>query len=175
MPPRRRLHLGQARFGYAITPCSIGGPNRYGPPNEGILIDGVAKLDLRAGGVRARWQAPDGFYLVSEPTFVPKAGSAPGDGDAGDNPRFHVRPASVPSETPRPSSWGAGFLLVFVCAAAGSGEAEAAPNRERADGRAARLYVLDAAGDMRAVAALELPGAVPYGLHSAWLPVQDLA
>ena len=99
MPPRRRLHLGQARFGYAITPCSIGGPNRYGPPNEGILIDGVAKLDLRAGGVRARWQAPDGFYLVSEPTFVPKAGSAPGDGDAGDNPRFRVRPASVTSET----------------------------------------------------------------------------
>ena len=53
------------------------------------------------------------------------------------------------------------FLLVFVCAAAGSGEAEAAPDRERADGRAARLYVLDAAGEMRAVAALELPGAVP--------------
>ena len=76
--------------------------------------------------------------------------------------------------TRRPS-WDAGFLLVFVCAAAGSGEAEAAPNRERADGRAARLYVLDAAGEMRAVAALELPGAVPYGLHSAWLPVEDLA
>mmetsp|Transcript_42478 Transcript_42478/g.137821 ORF Transcript_42478/g.137821 Transcript_42478/m.137821 type:complete len:379 (+) Transcript_42478:860-1996(+) len=145
-----RLAGLEARFGYAITPCSIGGPNRYGPPHEGILIDGVAKLDLRAGGVRARWQAPDGFYLVSEPTFVPKAGSAPGDGDAG-------------------------FLLVFVCAAAGSGEAEAAPNRERVDGRAARLYVLDAAGDMGAVAALELPGAVPYGLHSAWLPVEDLA
>ena len=55
---------------------------------------------------------------------------------------------------------------------------------EASDGRASRLYVIDAksmtAADRPssaseevlsggAVAALSLPGAVPYGLHSCWL------
>ena len=65
-----RLVGREARYGYAIQPCTIGGPNRYGPPNEGILIDGVVKLDLSSGAVADRWQAPAGYFLVSEPTFV---------------------------------------------------------------------------------------------------------
>ena len=66
---------------------------------------------------------------------------------------------------------------------------------EASDGRASRLYVIDAksmaAADRPssaseevlrgcevlsggAVAALSLPGAVPYGLHSCWLPYEEL-
>lgn len=120
----------------------------------------------------ARWQAPDGFYLVSEPTFVPKVGSEAGEGDEG-------------------------YLLLWVSAASEEAVAEARGGAGRAvpepaDGRSSRLYVVDAAsmregasgggggasaGDsvaLEAVAALELPGAVPYGLHSCWLDYEDL-
>jgi len=151
-----------ARFAYAIAPCSIGGPNVYGPPNEGILINAVVKLDLHTGQVVARWQTPRGYYLVSEPTFLPKEGSDAADGDQG-------------------------YLLVWVSTAGATAESP----QEASDGRAARLYVIDAAsmtmhsdeGDAGedallssgAVAALELPGAVPYGLHSCWVPYGDLA
>ena len=164
-----RLTGRDARFGYAITPSTIGGKNRYGPPFEGILIDGIVKLDLHSGVVAGRWQAPRGFYLVSEPTFVPKLRSEAGRGDAG-------------------------YLLVFVCAAKGEAAA-AAGVVEATDGRASRLYVIDAesmlptdAASMDAsppddadpllsggaIAAIELPGAVPYGLHSCWLPYEEL-
>jgi carotenoid cleavage dioxygenase-like enzyme len=157
-----RLVGRDARFAYAITPSTIGGVNRYGPPYEGILIDAVVKLDLRTGGVAGRWQAPEGFHLVSEPSFVPKLQSSTGEGDEG-------------------------YLLVYVCAAAGSEQA-AAEVSEVTDGRAARLYVIDAEampapGEQRepgdplgrgAVAALSLPGAVPYGLHSCWVPYEHL-
>ena len=158
-----RLVGRDAKYGYAITPCTIGGPNRYGPPFEGILIDGVVKLDLHTGATAAKWTAPAGFYLVSEPSFVPRIGSEAGDGDEG-------------------------YLLVFVSAAAGSASARGEV-REASDGRASRLYVLDAksmaTGDHQssasedvlrggAVAALSLPGAVPYGLHSCWLPYEEL-
>ena len=47
------------------------------------------------GETAGKWTAPPGFYLVSEPTFVPRIGSVAGDGDEG-------------------------YLLAFVCAAAGS-------------------------------------------------------
>lgn len=159
-----RLVGRDARFAYAITPCTIGGVNRYGPPYEGILIDGVVKLDLRTGAVAGRWQVPKGYYLVSEPCFVPKLQSSPSEGDEG-------------------------YLLVYVCAAAGSDQA-AVEASEVADGRAARLIVIDAKampapdeasaglssqlGGGGAVAALGLPGAVPYGLHSCWLPYEHL-
>lgn len=158
-----RLTGSDAKYGYGITPCTIGGPNRYGPPFEGILIDGIAKLDLHTGDTAARWTAPRGFYLVSEPSFVPRIGSVPGDGDEG-------------------------YLLAFVCAAAGSEGLEAEVS-EASDGRASRLYVIDAqsmtAADRPssaseevlsggAVAALSLPAAVPYGLHSCWLPYGEL-
>jgi len=158
-----RLTGSDAKYGYGITPCTIGGPNRYGPPFEGILIDGIVKLDLHTGDTAAKWTAPKGFYLVSEPSFVPRVGSEAGDGDEG-------------------------YLLAFVCAAAGSEGLEAEVS-EASDGRASRLYVIDAksmaAGDRPssatedvlsggAVAALSLPGAVPYGLHSCWLPYEEL-
>lgn len=136
-----------ARYGYAITPSSAGGPNRYGPPFEGILIDGVVKMDLHDGRVASKWTAPDGFHLVSEPSFVPRLKSEPVEGDEG-------------------------YILAFVCAAAGSAAASGEV-QEAADGRAARLYVLDAT-TMEEVAVLSLPGAVPYGLHSCWLPYDEL-
>lgn len=144
-----RLVGRNARYGYAIQPCTIGGPNRYGPPNEGILIDGVVKLDLNNGAVADRWQAPAGYFLVSEPTFVPRESSPAAEGDSG-------------------------YLLVYVTAAASSPAAESVPGRESSDGRASRLVVLDAAAMTEAVAVLELPGAVPYGLHSTWLPYEEL-
>lgn len=164
-----RLVGRDSQFGYAITPCTIGGPNRYGPPFQGILIDSIVKLDLHSGAVAGRWQAPNGFYLVSEPSFVPRLGTEAGSGDEG-------------------------YLLVYVCAAAGSetAAAEARDGRtsESADGRASRLYIIDARemtaegeqdlnadsalGGGGAVTALSLPGAVPYGLHSCWLPYSDL-
>ena len=82
---------------------------------------------------------------------MPKAGTGAGEGDEG-------------------------YLLVFVCAAKGSNTAAAAATPEPADGRIARLYVLDAKAEgLAAVAAFELPGAVPYGLHSCWMPMEDLA
>ena len=95
-----RLTGSDAKYGYGLTPCTIRGPNRYGPPFEGILIDGIVKLDLHTGDTAAKWTAPSGFYLVSEPSFVPRIGSVPGDGDEG-------------------------YLLAFVCAAAGSEGLEA--------------------------------------------------
>ena len=52
-------------------------------------------------------------------------------------------------------------------------EVELGSSAEAGDGRASRLYVLDAA-TMSEVTVLELPGAVPYGLHSCFLPWQDL-
>ena len=39
-----RLTGHDAAYAYAITPATIGGPNRFGPPYEGILIDGVVKV-----------------------------------------------------------------------------------------------------------------------------------
>ena len=90
-----RLTGSDAKYGYGITPCTIGGPIRYGPPVESPLIDGIVKLDLHTGETAGKWTAPPGFYLVSEPSFVPRIGSVAGDGDEG-------------------------YLLAFVCAAAGS-------------------------------------------------------
>ena len=146
-----RLVGSECKFGFCITPRTIGGPNRYGPPFEGILIDGVAKVDLQSGGLAAQWTAPEGWWVVSEATFVPKLGSAAGLGDEG-------------------------YLLVFTSQAreVAEGTAEA----EDGDGRASRLYVLDGAAlgdEARAeVAVLELPAAVPYGLHSVYVPYEEL-
>ena len=82
-----------------------------------------------------------------------------------------------------------------MCAAkpgtAPGNESPPAEVREPSDGRASRLYVIDAktmATDVGphqqppseevlsggAVAALSLPAAVPYGLHSCWLPYEEL-
>ena len=145
-----------------------------------MCLAGVVKLDLHTGETAGRWQAPDGWHLVSEPTFVPRVGSTAADGDEG-------------------------YLLVFVSSAA-RGSGVTAEGVEPGDGRASRLYVIDAkamktnegdAHDVGAasgaaditvggrqtdphrlsgatVAALALPGAVPYGLHSCWLPYEEL-
>ena len=145
----QRLVGLDARYGYAIQPCTIGGPNTYGPPFEGILINAIVKLDLSTGALAGRWQAPEGYYLVSEPTFVPREGSAAGQGDNG-------------------------YLVAYVSAAAGSDAAELVSGREMSDGRASRLVILDAKAMEETVAVLELPGAVPYGLHSTWLPFDEL-
>ena len=131
---------------YAIRPRTIGGPNKYGPPEEGILIDALVKFDLRATHgddaavadvdcVAAEWRAPEDFYVVSEPTFVPRDGGDVGDG---------------------------GYVLVFVTNV-----------RDEAT-RASKLVVLDGR-DLAELCALDLPGDVPYGLHSAWLDEAHLA
>ena len=68
---------------FAIAPRTIGGPNIYGPPSEGILIDRVVKFDLRGDGDDAfadAWTLPENFWLVSEPTVVPKSDGRLGDG-----------------------------------------------------------------------------------------------
>jgi len=140
-----RLLGSDARFGFAIRPCSIGGPNRYGPPFEGILINAIVKYDLRTGNIVGEWTAPQDWFVVSEPTFVPKTGSDAGDGDRG-------------------------YLLVYA-------------TRSFQGRRSSRLYVLDAEAlsgvqrgdDSDPVAAvISLPGSVPYGLHSAFVPYEDL-
>ena len=132
---------------YAIRPVTIGGPNRYGPPAEGILIDAVVKFDLAdlhdgdaatsdADCVAAEWVAPAGYFVVSEPSVVPKRGGRPGDG---------------------------AYVLVFVTNVHDDGET-----------RDSKLVVLD--GDALAeVCELDLPNDVPYGLHSAWVDWADLA
>ena len=83
-----RLVGQQTKFAYGITPRTAGAgpgglPNRFGPPGEGILIDGVAKFDLTTGEQVASWTTDAGYWITSEPTFVPKLGSTAGDGDAG--------------------------------------------------------------------------------------------
>ena len=137
---------------------TIGGPNRYGPPFEGILIDGVVKFEFGTGRTAGRWNAPQGWWICSEPTFVPKTDSSSvADGDDG-------------------------YILVICTAAQRSAVGAAAPaemaNVEDGDGRASRLYVIDASamgadGAGAEVAAIALPGAVPYGLHSAWVPADE--
>ena len=67
---------------FAISPRTIGGPNIYGPPSEGILIDRVVKFDLRGDddAFADAWTLPENFWLVSEPTVVPKSDGRLGDG-----------------------------------------------------------------------------------------------
>jgi carotenoid cleavage dioxygenase-like enzyme len=179
----------QSRFGYAIRPKTIGGPNKFGPPYEGILIDGVCKLDLDSGEIAAQWTAPASWWVVSEATFVPS--SSP-------TTTTTTSAAASAAASPHTSAGGLragdeGFLLLFCtrsavpCGAeedllsAGdlSGWAEArealgaSGETERGDGRASRLYVLDAK-TMSVEAVVALPAAVPYGLHSAWIPYEDL-
>ena len=84
-----------ARYAFAITPSTAGGPNRYGPPGEGILIDGVAKFDLTTGEQVDAWTTDDGWWITSEPTFVPTS-----------EPTFmtdHPTPASSPEPTEVPT------------------------------------------------------------------------
>ena len=112
--------------------------------------DGVAKMELATGRLAGRWTAPDGWWVVSEPTLVPKAGADDaGDGDAG-------------------------YLLVFLSMARDDAAHEGRAEAEAGDGRASRLVVLDAA-TMEDAAVVALPGAVPYGLHSAWIPYEELS
>ncbi len=145
---------------YAIRPCTIGGPNRHGPPFEGILINGVVRYEVETGRLLGEWVAPEGWWVVSEAKVVPKLGSELGGGE------------NV-------------YLLVFCSRAAVPHKvgAAAAPEGEEVgepgDGRASRLYVLDAArldgtGADPVAAVVSLPAAVPYGLHSAWLPYEEL-
>ena len=116
-----------------------------------------------------RWTAPPGWWVASETTFVPKEPSDHHTGDANNNNNHGDD----------------GYLLVFCTAAQRSVAGSAAPDpnaevrAETQDGRASRLYVLDAAAmddesTRGEVAAIELPGAVPYGLHSAWVPADEL-
>ena len=148
----------------------------HGPPFEGILIDGVAKLDLHAaaagGGAAAadaavaRWTCPEGWWVVSEPTLVPKTPAAGGDDDERGAAADDVAAAGAGDEV---------YVLVFVSAVAPADGRDALGDAaERGDGRASRLVVIDAAR-MEAVATLALPGAAPYGLHSAFVPWADLA
>ena len=148
-----RLVGQQTKFAYGITPRTAGAgpgglPNRFGPPGEGILIDGVAKFDLTTGEQVASWTTDAGYWITSEPTFVPKLGSTAGDGDAG-------------------------YIFVF-CTAVEPADGTPLTGAERGDGRASRLIVLDAKS-MDAATILDLPGAVPYGLHSTWVPYDDLS
>ena len=153
-----------ARYGFAIRPSTIGGPNRWGPPFEGILIDGVIKYDLRTGELAAQWTAPPGWWVVSEATFIPKVGSAAGDGDSGYLLVFACRSAVPCAEELKELPHRASDVV---------SDEPAAEDVDAADGRASRLYVLDAA-TMEPAATLALPGAVPYGLHSVWLPHEEL-
>ena len=53
------------------------------PFGEGILIDRVVKFNIRGDGDDAfadAWTLPENFWLVSEPTVVPKADGRLGDG-----------------------------------------------------------------------------------------------
>jgi len=132
-----------AASAYAIRVATIGGPNPFGPPDEGIFIDGVVRFDLRrdfpgdaavddVDAVAEAWTAPPGYSLVSEPTYVGTEG-------------------------------GGGHVLVFGTAVAAGGT------------RDSKLFVLDG-DDLKAgpTCVVDLPGDVPYGLHSCWVPEADL-
>ena len=145
---------------------------RHGPPSEGILIDAVVKFDLENGNVASQWQTPEGWWLTSEPTFVPR----------------------ITDDDPKPTTEGDdGYLLVF-CTRSAAGEKGTENNSrnrestggimaEQEDGRTSRLFVLDASSAtpdehqgtrMEAVAEFDLGEAVPYGLHSLWIPYEEL-
>ena len=76
-----RLVGRDAKYGYAITPCTIGGPNRYGPPFEGILIDGVVKLDLHTGATAAPVAACHLEAHSHSVYFIPPTGGLPKSSD----------------------------------------------------------------------------------------------
>jgi len=72
---------------YGLVSTSIGGPLRsFKTPTDGVLLDGVVKFalendaerDLVVGDVASRFDLPNGWHLVSEPTAVAKVG---GDGE----------------------------------------------------------------------------------------------
>ncbi|KAJ1493897.1 hypothetical protein T484DRAFT_1767139 [Baffinella frigidus] len=133
-------------------------------------------MDLQTGETKGRWDAPEHWFVVSEPTFVPKKGSSPGNGDQGyllvwitrplNAAGTHVRGGDAPlhdpeiaDESDRPSRL---MILDAASLAPPSSSDSISPLRSG--------EVLGAG----AVAAVALPGSVPYGLHSAWLPFDEL-
>ena len=69
-------------------------------------------------------------------------------------------------------------MLVIVssvaCGVGQGGEEGATSGGEVGDGRSSKFFVLDAESlhkaDAAVAAEVSLPGAVPYGLHSVWMP-----
>ena len=82
-----RFHSKQADSVYSLGVYSIGSPLRvYASPQEGIVLDSIVKQSLvdvpekgiKKGDVTGRFTAPDGYYVVTEPSLVPKEGDSSG-------------------------------------------------------------------------------------------------
>jgi all-trans-8'-apo-beta-carotenal 15,15'-oxygenase len=114
-------------------------------------LQAIEKLDLLSGE-RLIWSAaPRGF--VSEPVMVPAPLSPE---DSGQRRGWDGEASPQPAQSPPPlpqSREDAGWVLVPVWNAA----------RDGSD-----LVILDAA-TLEEVAVLELPLAIPYGLHGSWV------
>lgn len=149
--------VGQpARFGYALSPLSAGPVESYGGTTEAQLFVNVTKYDLFQGGVVESYGLPEGWFFTSEPTFVPK-----------------LRPAHAGK-----GAEDEGYLLVFATQTDGGSGA----SKERGTWTVtpapsvSALLVLDAgAAGAGPVARIKLPSAMPYGLHSEFVPWEALA
>jgi len=132
-----------SRFTFCLSPTAVGGPvTTYTAPRDSTLYGRVVKYDLEGGAVADSYNLPEGEYVVSETTCVPKL-KAPG------------APAAEED-----------CYVVFLTS-------KTQGDRRVPDG--STLTVLDAADLGKGpVASVPLPADVPYGLHSAFVPWEQL-
>ena len=160
------------KFVWAITPCSAGGPlaHGYNTPQQGILIDGIVQMNIRTGEILSRWQSPalmteDGTpelereYVVSEPTIVPKVGATDED-----EAYILLIVSTILSRESSKSDDQSSDNRNIKAACVGSHYADRS-----------KLHIFDAKDISKGpVASLSLPDSVPYGLHSTYVPWDEL-
>ena len=147
-----------ARWVFCIAPRSAGGPlgHGYRTPSEGIVIDGLVRLDLAGEAPEAIYRFPRGTYVVSEPTFVARGGGGGGD------------------DTVEARAEDDGFVLLVVSQVQQQPVGGRMARARRVPGGSA-LVVFDAAAvEAGPVAEVPLPADIPYGLHSCYVPWADL-
>uniref|UniRef100_A0A7S1B8L9 Carotenoid oxygenase n=1 Tax=Corethron hystrix TaxID=216773 RepID=A0A7S1B8L9_9STRA len=151
-----RLVGKKSRYVYGVVATSMGGPMRqFKTPQAAILLDSVIKLAVlngedgteTAGDVAGRFDLPDGWHFVSEPTLLEKTSGA-----------------------------GTYVLALATYVPTTSDDGEKAEHiRVATDGSSmkSRCYVLDGVGlGDDPVCVIDLPKSrhVNYGLHSLYLP-----
>lgn len=146
----------EASLAYGLVCTSIGGPLRqFRTPDSAILLDSVTALALEEdmalgrspGDVVSRFDLPEGWHAVSEPTVVAKTG---GDG-------HYV--LLVATFVPKADDNAADHVMVAT------------------DGKSMRTQFLVLDGDdisRGPVTSINLPHHVNYGLHSQFVPWEVL-
>ncbi|KAI0474618.1 retinal pigment epithelial membrane protein [Xylaria cf. heliscus] len=162
--------MSTARFVYG---CSMGSPSYYSAAlGKAAKIDYIAKIDVETLITRGIAHPPQPIKGCVDKRTIDEIMQST---DANDPIKLFRMPEGWYAQEPRfvarrePASEDDGWLLTYVF-----DESQLDEKGECREEAASELWVIDARNMRDVVARIHLPQRVPYGLHGAWFPEEDI-